>query len=188
MPIPNFNISGILPPYLLGSSPAVQSDVSPYKSTLVDFVNFFNTSPPRKNLLEGFLKHRIELKKLGIVDGFQWIDGSFVEEVEKIRSKDPSDVDLITFAYRPPGIPNDLEWQKIINSNLAIFHPQFSKKHFNCDAYYIDLNLKSDYIARQTSYWFGLFTHQKITDAWKGIVEINLIDDESVILHQLQGS
>jgi hypothetical protein len=33
--------------------------------------------------------------------GFQWIDGSFLEEIEKTQNRSPGDIDVITFYWNP---------------------------------------------------------------------------------------
>ena len=35
--------------------------------------------------------------KIGIGSGFQWLDGSFLENVEMTEKRDPGDLDLVTF-------------------------------------------------------------------------------------------
>ncbi|MDN3617464.1 DUF6932 family protein [Vibrio gallaecicus] len=84
--IPAFEQSGVLPPFV-GDSPARRANQAPYAVSLADFVKHFSTSPERIKILIGFLEYRIALKSIGIVDGFQWIDGSFVENVELTRGE-----------------------------------------------------------------------------------------------------
>ena len=36
------------------------------------------------------------------------------------------------------------------------------------------------YLIDQTKYWFGLFSHQRDTFLWKGMLEIPLTDDTDV--------
>lgn len=80
--IPSFNQSGVLPPFV--STPTCMATTSPYKTTLVNLINRFSYTPERMTILIGFIKHRLALKKAGLVTGIQWIDGSFVEDIEKI--------------------------------------------------------------------------------------------------------
>ncbi|ENC6422503.1 TPA: hypothetical protein RQN06_002863 [Aeromonas veronii] len=92
----------MLPP-LIGACPTKPANQAPYKVSLEAFVEHFATSKERKEILIGFIKYRYELKLLAIENGFQWLDGSFVENVEKTRGRAPNDIDLVTFAHRPVG-------------------------------------------------------------------------------------
>ena len=178
--IPDFNHSGVLPPFLPGQDPTASHAVAPYKVSLIDFVEKFCTSAKRHEILTGFIEYRITLKQIGIDNGFQWVDGSFVENVENTKGRDPSDLDLITFAHRPTPYINNSDWQNFINANLGLFSPAAVKNSYHCDAYYIDLNLPSVTIVNRTSYWFGLFSHQRDTFLWKGMLEINMQEQEQV--------
>jgi len=179
--IPEFTQSGVLPPFIEGQSPSASGAMAPYKVNLVDFVEKFSTSEHRIEILKGFLEYRAEFKKLGLDSGFQWVDGSFVENVEKNRGRPPSDIDVITFAERPL-VSDPSAWATMANSRLDLFHPEASKKRYMCDAYFVDLNLPSRVIVNRTSYWFGLFSHQKESYLWKGMLEICLSDDEEIAM------
>ena len=43
------------------------------------------------HLLQGFLNYRKKLHELGLVQGVQWLDGSFVENIEVLESRAPND-------------------------------------------------------------------------------------------------
>lgn len=181
--IPSFNQSGVLPPFVGDVTQAAQ--MSPYKSDLKTFVKTFHSSDERRIILIGFLNYRKKLKALGFVSGFQWIDGSFIEDVEKQQSRPPSDVDIVTFASRPSSVNTAVEWRSLIDDNRDLFTPQISKENFKCDAYFVDMTLPAETIIKQTTYWFGLFSHQRGTFLWKGMLEINLADDEDELLEEL---
>lgn len=178
--IPDFNLSGVLPPFLSGQAPNISHAVSPYRVSLIDFVKKFCTSPIRHKILIGFIDYRISLKHVGINNGFQWIDGSFVENVETTKGRDPRDLDLITFAHRPEPHKTDSNWKNFVTANIGLFSPDNIKQTFHCDGYYIDLNLPSVSIVNNTRYWFGLFSHQRDTYLWKGMLEINMQEQEHV--------
>lgn len=74
-------------------------------STLLDVVMRFGTSGERRHVLQGWLAHRAALHHLGLVSGFQWIDGSFVEDVETLRGRAPNDVDVVSFVDAPAALP-----------------------------------------------------------------------------------
>ncbi|MBU2539120.1 MAG: hypothetical protein KKH22_11850 [Proteobacteria bacterium] len=176
--IPNFNHSGVLPPFLPGHNPTSGHAVAPYKVSLMDFVEKFCTSPARHRILTGFIEYRLALKQIGIDIGFQWIDGSFVENIEATKGKNPSDLDIITFAHRPEKFSDNAAWHAFVTENRDLFSPEALKKSFLCDGYHVDLNLPSVTIVNRTSYWFGLFSHQRETFLWKGLLEINMQEQE----------
>lgn len=56
----------------------------------------------RRELLKGLLEFRSELHRIGLVDGIQWLDGSFIENVEEIEGRHPKDIDVVTFLFKFP--------------------------------------------------------------------------------------
>lgn len=52
-------------------------------------VKRFATSAERIEILLVLIAYRTELRSLGFLDGFQWIDGSFVEQIEITRNRPP---------------------------------------------------------------------------------------------------
>lgn len=186
--IPNFKSSGILPPFIDNpNGPSDGNQMAPYKTSLVEFIGQFSISPERNAILKGFLAYRKQLKALGITKGFQWVDGSFVEDCEKNRSRPPKDVDFVTFAYRPPQIIDEQKWKAFVESNISFFGDNDGiKKLYFSDAYYVDLNAAPHLIVDYTRYWFGLFSHQRETYVWKGCLQINLCEDEDSVLTLLE--
>lgn len=185
--IPNLNESGVLPPFLPESSPIFRAAVAPYQVSLRELVEHYASTNARKKILAGLLEYRRKLKQLGITSGFQWIDGSFTEDVEHIRNRGPSDIDLLTFAFRPnPSFMDGDLWTKFIETNGELFNPQFTKDNFLCDAYYVDLNIHPIYLVKNISYWYGLFSHQKETFIWKGMLEVSLSENENEFDHLLE--
>jgi len=184
--IPKFNESGVLPPFLPGSEPTVAADVAPYRISLSDLVASFGTTPERKRILVGYLNYRVELKSKGIVSGFQWIDGSFTENAELTKGRPPGDIDIITFGVRPAVVSDYDSWVLFVKTNMHLFDPGNAKEAFNCDAYYVDLSIPPKFVVSLTAYWFGLFSHQRETFIWKGLLEISLDDaDEETLLELL---
>src|SRR5580692_10607499 len=96
-PLPPFISSGVLPPHLAGA--ASPHDRSPYEATPAEVVARFATSGPRRVILRGYLDYRAALREAGFAEGYQWLDGSFVEDVERTEGRPPNDVDVVTF-YR----------------------------------------------------------------------------------------
>ena len=173
--IPAFNVSGVLPPYV-GDSPTVKAEMSPYQTTMTALVKRFATSPERIEILMGLIGYREKLRSLGLQDGFQWIDGSFVEQVELTRSRPPADVDVVTFARRPAI--TDEEWVNLAQANVQLFDQTAVKTQFKCDAYFVDLGINPALIVSDTRYWFGLFSHQRDTSLWKGMLAVPLDSDD----------
>jgi len=122
------------------------------------------------------LDYREALRGVGIHSGYQWLDGSFVEDVETNRGRPPSDIDIVTVAYRPP-VP---DWAQFVRMNIALFDPDQVKAAHRCDAYFIDLGTAPHIVVRNTCYWFGLFTHQRETFLWKGMLLLPLSSDDAL--------
>jgi hypothetical protein len=171
--IPPFTPSGALPPFL-GNDPSVHAGLSPYQTTLTKLVDRFATSPERKKILDGFLKHRAALLSLGII-GFQWLDGSFLEDIETLKNRPPADIDIVTFVWRPQQYVNDqAAWDVLIQQNLGVFDPTMAKATYQTDPYFVDIIFGPQFVIQQTAYWFGLFSHQRVTSLWKGMLMLPL--------------
>src|SRR5260221_6895823 len=100
--IPTWNAQGVLSPLdVLNPTSATRS---PYRVSLTDLILRFNTSPERNAILDGFLRFRAALHETGVVAGFQWLDGSFLEDIETLESRSPNDIDVVTFFHLPVGV------------------------------------------------------------------------------------
>jgi hypothetical protein len=168
--IPSWNPQGILPPIRPGEK-ANSEDRSPYRVPLNDFVSQFGTSPHRQSLLNNFLSFRSMLHNIGVVTGFQWIDGSFCECVETLRSCPPKDIDVVTFYIVPPGQTQ----QTLEEQNPQLFDWDYMKDNYNLDTYFFEV--KGSTIGKLISesvYWYSLWSHQRYTFSWKGYLQIDL--------------
>ena len=181
--IPDWTPNGVLPANDPNepTSPAR----SPYTVSLVDLVVRFGFTEARRNLLTGLLDLRAELHGVGLSRGFQWINGSFVEQTEATANRSPNDIDLVTFFHIPPGATIESLWQ----SHQDLLSPQIAKAKYQTDAYFAPLNPNApDDIVRQTIYWYSLWSHNR-NGIWKGFLEIDLAgtEDRNVrrILEQL---
>ena len=172
--IPPFNSSGVMPPYI-GGDPTNPANMSPYTVSLVELVQRFAHSPERRAILTGFLNHRAYLLRLGVT-GIQWLDGSFLEDVENVEARAPGDIDVVTFIYRPPAYQNTdlVAWQAFLVQHQQVFDSQQAKAAYHTDAYFVDLWFGPSPVIKQTSYWFGLFSHKRATGLWKGMLELSL--------------
>jgi len=180
--IPPFNASLVLPPFT-GDDPGQRASMSPYKADILTFIRRFATSAPRAALLVGLLDYRQALRSAGVLSGFQWIDGSFVENVEVTRGRPPGDIDLVTFAPAPDmgKYSTDAEFDAWVNKFGELFDPDRAKARFGCDAFFIDMLKRPELLIDDTRYWFGFFSHQRATSLWKGMIQVpmNSNDDEA---------
>lgn len=134
MSIPAFDgILNILPPHL--GNPTNPADLSPYPCSLVELCTRFDTTPARKKILKGLLDLRAELFLLGVL-GFQWVGGSFVEDIETSELRDPQDVDVITIA----NAPDLVTLGTIVPSRLDLFDPAQTKSRYLVDHYLVSLS------------------------------------------------
>lgn len=81
--IPLWNHQGIIPP--IDESNPTSPVRAPYQTDMVQIVERYATTFERCDVLEGFLSHRAQIHRMGIASGFQWLDGSFMENVELLE-------------------------------------------------------------------------------------------------------
>lgn len=178
--IPAFNDGGVLPPFVGGDATGeLQLPRSPYPASMEVLVERFATSAERAAIIKGLIGLRAGLRAAGLIQGLQWIDGSFVEACETIKGRPPGDVDVVNLVRRPNGVADDQAWLTFLTANHQLFDPQAAKAAFNCDAYFIDLDGDAGNVVEQAAYWFGLFSHQRDTFRWKGLVQLELEEDDT---------
>lgn len=182
--IPELNQSGVLPPFIPEQSPTDRAGMAPYHSSISEFILRYAKSKIRIDILKGLLSYRKKLREIGITEGFQWVDGSFVENVETNLGRPPNDIDIVTFAFRPTE--TDVNWSKLVTENSDLFFPEQSKKKYICDAYFVDLSTHPVHVVNNTKYWFGLFSHQRETYLWKGMIEIPIMSDDDEAIKILE--
>lgn len=178
MTIPIFTPEGILPPYV--GDPTALAVRSPYPVSICDVVEMFSKNNKRIEILRGLLWYRAELRNLGVTEGFQWLDGSFVEDAENgFRGMPPGDIDIVTFFQIPipfsdPPTPDQLVELVSFSTHLDDL-AKMGKSQMLCDIYHISTNQLN---IQLLLYWYGLFSHQKNTSKWKGILQISLEGSE----------
>ena len=182
--IPAFNHSHVLPPFL-GGNPTVSSAASPYQTSLLELTQRFAHLPCRRRLLEGLLKYRADLAQLGFVKGFQWLDGSFSEDIESSEARPPADIDLVTFAYAPIGL-DSAAITKLLNDNPSLFLADLAKQKYGCDAYVVPLDKSPENLVKRTTYYFSLFSHRRGDHVWKGLLQIPLQSDDALAQELLE--
>ena len=171
--IPDWTHSGVL----LASLPdnPTSPNRSPYIVSLVDLVGHLGFTQHRRHLLAGLLKFREGLHQAGLVRGFQWVNGSFVEYTEQIAERPPNDIDVVTFFYIPSGQSIESLW----HAHQDLFSPHVVKANHNADAYWVPFNPDApEDVVKQATYWYSLWSHNR-DGLWKGFLQIDLapIDD-----------
>ena len=148
-----------------GNSP----DRSPYSTDTMSLVDFFATSPERIHILDGLLRFRSELYQAGITSGFQWVDGSYLENIEVLENRPPNDMDIVTFTDF-----TGLDQQALITNHPTLFIPNKAKEIYSIDAYYVELgNQLEQESVRLVSYWYSMWSHRR-NGVWKGFLQIKL--------------
>jgi|CXWL01.1.fsa_nt_gi hypothetical protein len=174
--IPPWNLSGVLPPFV-GSATGAAS--SPYWTTTDELASRFAQSPARRMMLQGLLMYRRALVGVGIRDAFQWIDGSFIEDVERTQNRRPGDIDLVTFGHLPVDPADTAAVHAFAAAHPDLLDQQQTKRKFSCDAYFVNLALPPKSLVERAKYWSNLFSHRRSTHLWKGIVAVDLAADDS---------
>jgi len=168
MPIPVFTIDGILPPFT-GAGPGDDSAfMSPYQADALEVAVLFGTGPRRREILGKWLDHRSALRDLGFDAGFQWLDGSFLEE------KEPNDLDIVSFFYYPTALSTEIQKISFWNSHLDVFDRQRVRASFLLDAFFIELEGAPETLVSLSRYYLQLFSHQRESYLWKGMVQVPL--------------
>lgn len=176
MPLPSFNTNGILPP-VAGSDPT-DTDRSPYIVTMTELVQAFGTTPRRRLLLRNLITYRELILSGGYTSGLQFLDGSFVEDVETNSRREPGDIDVFSLLHVPaPYMQDPSSWQQGGFQFWAeeIQNQPRNKERFQLDTY---ATLVEDFqligLLKNVMYWYSIFSHQRDTFAWKGFVAVVL--------------
>ena len=169
--IPALTVSGVLPPWV--ADPRYGANMSPYQTSLVKVANLFCSTGERRTIFSGLLRYRQALASIGLTAGFQWLSGSFLEDIETLETRPPHDVDVVTFFERPTQHATDPQWRAFVTANMNLWIPAQTKNAYHCDAQYIDLSFHARYIVDRTRFWFGLFSHRR-NGIWKGMLQVPL--------------
>jgi hypothetical protein len=183
--IPDFNHSHVLPPFI--GDKLSQGSGSPYVVSALELTERFAISPPRRTILLGFFAYRARLRGFGFSAGFQWLDGSFVEDIEAHQQRSPNDIDLVTFAHGPDGL-SATETSAILQANLDVFDRDRCKATFHCDAFLVRLKRPPEKLVQDVRYWYGLFSHRKSDQLWKGLLQLPLESDDELALAMLDNA
>ncbi|MBW3519179.1 hypothetical protein [Flavobacterium sp. NKUCC04_CG] len=178
--IPYFDHNHVTPPH--NGNPTDKSQLSPYQSNSLEFTKHFATSPERIEILKGFLNFRKKLNEAGVLEGFQWLDGSFTENIELREGRPPKDLDLVTL-YNHSSLSN--QQVKFIENNFTDFFDfEESKANYKLDHYPFNYVLDPLLTIDYSRYWIQLFSHNRL-GIWKGIIRVELntpdVDEEASI-------
>jgi hypothetical protein len=178
--IPAWTAAQILPP--VDPINAISASRSPYSVSLLDVVLRFATSAERRSILDGFLRYREKLHAAGLTVGFQWLDGSFLENIEVLESRPPNDLDVVTFCELPAGVTQ---------AQIAVNHPDVIpapalrsafKANYHVDPYFEVIGPDWRWTIRRGTYWYSVWSHRRSL-AWKGYLQVDLnpVDDAAAV-------
>ena len=118
-----------------------------------------------------------------MTQGFQWLDGSFLEHIEVLDARSPSDIDVVTFFHLPAG-----ETQiSLARGAPSVFDSQTSKQDFYVDAYLACLGGRSEKLVAHSAYWYSVWSHRR-NQVWRGYVQIDLSPSEDATATSLLGT
>ncbi|HEX6376744.1 MAG TPA: hypothetical protein VFZ91_13610 [Allosphingosinicella sp.] len=120
--------------------------------------------------MRGWLAHRGALRALGFDRGFQWLDGSFVED------KVPRDLDIVTFTHRPAAAAHTIQLSQLFASNPEQLRRDRIRARYSLDAFFVDLNGSPETVVNASRYFLGLFSHRRGDDLWKGMLQVRMED------------
>jgi hypothetical protein len=136
---------------------------------MVDVCERFGTTVERKTILEKFLDFRARLRAEGLTNGFQWLDGSFLEDCETTNLRPPKDLDVVTVYWG-----YDAPFQARLRTNFPeVANPALSKSNYSLDHYPFDAGYNPSLTLEYTRYWILLFSHNR-QGVWKGMLKIEL--------------
>lgn len=166
--VPAWDIDGFLPVIH-----PITLTPSPYKISSEQLIAAMGTTLERIRLLRGWLNLRRELYGIGLEDGWQWINGSFVENVEASQNRSPNDIDVVTFFYIPSNRVAELAKQ-----HRRLWLTQFTRVEFGVDAYYVDMeNLPFSEQRKRMEYWHTEWSHTRNAEE-KGYLSVRLSSDD----------
>ena len=137
--------------------------------------------------MRNLISYRQIITSAGYTRGIQFIDGSFVENVESHSGRSPADIDVFSILNAPQRyIENPRDWP---TTGLPFWQAEIvdrerNKQRFALDTYGLLFEeLPPLGLIQGTIYWYGLFSHQRGTLAWKGFAALQLdpMDDQSAL-------
>ncbi len=155
-------------PDFVGPTPT--SGRSPFVVSTAELVRAYGSTDARCDLLEGLINFRSRARKLGI-NGIQWLDGSFVSDVETREGRPPNDIDVVTH------FQSSLTQQQLFAQDPELFQQQATRKLFGIDHYWFDAGRNKPFVVLQVGcYWHGMWSRSKdpVAPASKGYIALIL--------------
>jgi hypothetical protein len=123
-----------------------------------------------------------------MVSGFQWLDGSYLEDVETQEDRPPRDMDVVTFYNLPMGQTQ----QSLFERYKELFDPDRLLTTYAVDAYFTMLGKPTDQQqVKNVAYWYSIWSHRR-NGLWKGFVQVTMDPTQDVAarerLDDLQGA
>lgn len=169
MKFPGWSDSGVLPPIWPGAK-GNSANRAPYRVQLSSVCEHLSTSPERIRILQGFLRYRADLHGIGLTSGFQWLNGSFVENIEFLEDRPPKDLDVVTFT----SLSRNDDQASLLQSYPHLFDPAKSKAKYQVDGYFMFLGQPlSGLTVKSIAYWYSMWSRRR-DDLWKGFVQVDL--------------
>ena len=165
--IPSFDHNRVLPPHL--GQPTLRNQISPYPTNSLEIAQRFATSLERIQILTGFFSFRLKLTELGLIDGFQWLDGSFLEDVESQANRPPNDLDVVTFL----GATSPQTIARVLEEFPTFTDFEQTRRQFLLDHQVVELSYGGELIVTSTHYYSQLFSHTR-EGTWKGMLHLPL--------------
>lgn len=180
-----FNMAGVIPP--IDQQYPTSDHRSPYLLKVVDFIKLFSFTKERIEILNGLLNYRAELYKVGVISGFQWLDGSFATDIENLEQRPPNDIDVVTFF----DLPGEESQKSFFPKIRSLIDPLQTKSMFKVDAYSVVLgSTLTPPLIQKMTYWYSMWSHRKSDNMWKGFIKLDLSpseDEEAIkLLKQLR--
>lgn len=167
MPVPAFDHNLVLPPHL--GDPTSPDQLSPYPCSTAELCKAFGTSRERRAILSKFLDFRERLGAAGLTNGFQWLDGSFLEDIESRENRPPGDLDAVTVYWG-----YDLAFQTRLSAAFPEFaNPMLCRSAYLLHHFPIDASHTPEATLEASRYWILLFSHNRLGN-WKGMLKIDL--------------
>ncbi len=168
--IPPWTRQGVIPP-MDATNPA-SAVRAPYQTTVTQVVERFATSERRCEILQGFLDHRSLMHHAGIAQGFQWLNGSFMENVELTDNRPPNDMDVVTYASWSQATEASLTPEQV----RGLTDNPWIKRNYLVDFYLISLSDPAESLIEISAYWYSMWSHRRSMQ-WKGFLSVRLEPD-----------
>jgi hypothetical protein len=100
-------------------------------------------------------------------------DPCFLEQIEILETRDPNDLDIVTFYSTPTGKTPGAFTAEVLASLPEFIDRDLAKKNFKLDHFPVTPTANGAAIVENTRYWTGLFSHRR-DGLWKGMLRVEL--------------